>query len=112
MKKRSAFGVNLRKLREAYGLDPAGLSKGLNLGKYGRQAISNWENGYREPSLYMLCQIADFFGVSTDVLLGREEGDDIVLSDQDNIIIDRIEQLSTEDKRKLLAFIEIFLSKN
>ena len=34
-------------------------------------AISKWENGYTLPDILMLCALADYFGVSTDELLGR-----------------------------------------
>lgn len=34
-------------------------------------AVSKWENGYTLPDILMLCALADFFGVTTDELLGR-----------------------------------------
>ena len=34
-------------------------------------AISKWENNYTLPDILMLCALADYFGVSTDELLGR-----------------------------------------
>lgn len=33
--------------------------------------ISNYEKGIHQPDLDTLCRLADFFGVSTDYLLGR-----------------------------------------
>ena len=36
-----------------------------------KQCVSNWENDNVLPSIEMLVRIADFFGVSTDYLLGR-----------------------------------------
>lgn len=44
------------------------LAKFLNLSI---GAISSYENGRNEPDLETLCRIADFYGVSTDYLLGR-----------------------------------------
>ena len=35
-------------------------------------AVSKWENGYTQPDIFMLCALADFFGVTTDELLGRD----------------------------------------
>ena len=35
--------------------------------------ISYWENGQRECDFNMLIKIADYFGVSIDYLLGRED---------------------------------------
>ncbi len=36
-------------------------------------AVSKWENGYTLPDILMLCAIADYFGVTTDHLLGRDK---------------------------------------
>ncbi len=36
-------------------------------------AVSKWENGYTLPDVLMLCALADYFGVSTDELLGRKK---------------------------------------
>lgn len=33
--------------------------------------VSNYENGVHQPDLDTLCRLADFYGVSTDYLLGR-----------------------------------------
>lgn len=36
-----------------------------------RGTISNFENGYKKPSLDILIRIADYFNVSIDYLIGR-----------------------------------------
>ena len=36
-------------------------------------AVSKWENGYTLPDILMLCALADYFGVTTDELLGRSK---------------------------------------
>lgn len=38
-----------------------------------QQAISQWEKGNMEPTLSSLCNLADFFDVSIDVLAGRKD---------------------------------------
>lgn len=38
-----------------------------------QQRFSYYANGQREPDSDTLCSIADYFGVSVDYLLGREE---------------------------------------
>lgn len=35
-------------------------------------ALSNYETGYREPDLDTLCQLAKYYGVSVDELLGMD----------------------------------------
>ena len=59
---------NIRQLRVLNGLSQVDLAKRLNVSK---QCVSNWENDNVLPSITMLNQLADFFGVSTDFLLGR-----------------------------------------
>lgn len=61
---------NIRKLRVARGLNQVEFAKMMCVTK---QCVSNWENDNVVPSIDMLCKIADFFGVSTDYLLGRVE---------------------------------------
>lgn len=46
-----------------------------------KQTVSNWENNNIQPSIDMLVKIADFFGVTTDYLLGRESTPRIDVSD-------------------------------
>ena len=59
---------NIKKLRISRGLNQVEFAKILNVTK---QCISNWENDNVVPSIDMLGKISDFFGVSTDYLLGR-----------------------------------------
>ena len=56
------FPVRLKKLRERRRIC-CGMSKNV---------ISQYERGDREPTASSLAQIADFFEVSTDYLLGRQ----------------------------------------
>lgn len=65
-----ALNENIKKLRTSRGINQVELAKILCVTK---QCVSNWENDNVVPSIDMLCKIADFFGVSTDYLLGRNE---------------------------------------
>ena len=64
------FGEKLKELR---------LEKGLSQRKLGEifgvcnQTVSFWETGIREPDLDALVEIANFFDVSVDFLLGRKD---------------------------------------
>lgn len=64
------FSDKIKYLRQSKKMDQTALAKKLDVSK---QSISNWENGNILPSIDMLCQIADFFHVSTDYLLDRED---------------------------------------
>ena len=64
------IGNKIRELRTEKGL----LQKELALKvDFAQSQISNWEKGTTEPSANALIKLADFFDVTTDFLLGRED---------------------------------------
>lgn len=63
------LNTKIKELRISHGLNQVELGEKLSVTK---QTISNWENNNIQPSIDMLIKIADFFGVSTDYLLERE----------------------------------------
>ncbi len=63
------LGENIRRLRQERGLRQEELGRRVGASK---QSVSNWENGNIAPSIDLLIRLADFFGVSTDYLLGRQ----------------------------------------
>ncbi len=64
------FKNNLKFLRQERGLGQVELANKLGVSK---GIISLWENGLREPNLASLVEIALFFKVSLDELVGMEE---------------------------------------
>ena len=64
------FGQILANLRKERGLAQKELALLLNLSI---GTISNYENGIHFPDLSTLCKLADFYGVTTDYLLGRTD---------------------------------------
>ena len=56
----------IKQLRQARSMTQVELASGLGVSK---QCVSNWENDYIQPSIEMLVKIAEFFKVSTDLLL-------------------------------------------
>lgn len=62
------LNVRIRELRVAHNLTQVEFGNKLSVAK---QTVSNWENNNIQPSIDMLIKIADYFGVSTDYLLGR-----------------------------------------
>ena len=38
-----------------------------------RSTINSWTLGIKSPKIDYLCMVADYFGVTTDYLLGRED---------------------------------------
>ena len=63
------FSVRLRELRERKNLDKKTLAELCGLSK---NQIGRYETGEIEPSAKSLMALADYFGVSIDYLLGRE----------------------------------------
>ena len=62
----SHFAKGLKELRLERGLTQSALAKELNVTQ---NAIFNWENEKREPSIEMIQKIANYF--STSLLNGR-----------------------------------------
>lgn len=62
---------NIKTLRLARGLTQVELANSLGISK---QCVSNWENDYIQPSIDMLIKLAEYFKVSTDYLLGLDNG--------------------------------------
>ena len=59
----------LKELRKENRLTTTELGKAVGVAN---QTITNYERGYRNPDPEMLIKFADFFGVTVDYLLGRE----------------------------------------
>lgn len=70
MQDRKEVGKIIAELRKEKGLRQKDLSIILNMSP---SNISNYESGAYWPDLDTICQMADFFNVTTDYLLGRTE---------------------------------------
>ncbi len=62
------LSARIRELRIARNMNQVQLADELNVTK---QTVSNWENDNIQPSINILVKIADYFGVTTDYMLGR-----------------------------------------
>ncbi|MBC8536054.1 helix-turn-helix transcriptional regulator [Feifania hominis] len=67
----------IRELRQLRKMSQVELARRLGVTK---QSVSNWENDNIQPSVEMLTKIAAVFAVSTDYLLGMEQGEYIDVS--------------------------------
>lgn len=84
------LGKNIFELRKERGVTQEELAAELGVTA---AAVSKWENGATLPDVLMVCAIADYFGVTTDGLLGRvrELKKLVVLSgDEDRKLIERL----------------------
>ena len=66
----STFGKKLKELRLKKGLLQRDIAEDL---KVDSSAIGYWERGINEPKFNKLCEIADYFEVTPNYLLGYEE---------------------------------------
>ena len=122
------FSLTLKKLREQRGLSQYTFARVL---KISQSAVGNWEAGKRIPNSETLCEIADFFNVSVDYLLGRTEnlstsstkeihghGDVLPrsvpldqLSQDEQKLIEKYRKLPYLYQIKLDAYAEVFLEQ-
>ena len=61
---------NLKLLRKQHNLSQKEIG---NIFHASQNTVSQWENGTRKPSYDIIQEIADYFDVSVDYLLGRQE---------------------------------------
>ena len=59
---------NLKFLRRSKGIGQAALAEALNISV---KTVSHWETGYTEPSVLQLIQLANYFDITIDELVGR-----------------------------------------
>ncbi|MEF3401964.1 helix-turn-helix transcriptional regulator [Listeria monocytogenes] len=100
----------LRNERKKKGLNQVELVKIFNVSK---QSVSNWESGKRTPDAQTIEQLADFFEVSTDYLLGRtfEEKKESTgkFSEKTLEAAELFEDLKDSQKETILKLIEELL---
>ena len=70
--------MNIKDIRVRKGLTQAEVASALCVSSV---VYSRYETGSRQPSIDMLVQMADIFGVTVDYLLGRRIAEDSSLSD-------------------------------
>lgn len=64
------FCTQLKRLRENAGYSQYSFAEAFGVAQ---STVGNWESGKREPNFDMMQRLANFFGVSVDCLLGRED---------------------------------------
>lgn len=89
------FSDNLRDLRKAKNIKQETFAEAMNVS---RQTVSKWENGTAMPELKKLTNIAEYFGVTMDELLGYSNGNagEITTEINDKQYIDEILNLQNK----------------
>lgn len=91
------LGKQLKELRLSYSLNQVQLAKQLSVSK---QTISNWENDNIPPSIDALVRLAEYFCVSTDYLLGRDNKRTLDVNDLSDIQIAHLQNLINDLRSK------------
>lgn len=97
--------IRVRELREARGMQQKELAIDLHVSQ---PTISDWESGRKVPSARSMQKIADYFGVSLDYLLGRNDEKEKLpaqseeLSEKDKRLIDWFRSLPPEKQKAIL----------
>lgn len=107
----SEFSSRIKELRSFNSITQRDLAKYLNTKC---STISNWESRGNEPTADYIIKIADYFGVSTDYLLGREndEGNIITVSpgltDEEQRLVDYYRALPPELRAGVMSYTRTF----
>jgi len=100
------IGKTLVALRKKRGITQDQIADNLGIK---RARYNSWENDIAKPGLEMLDKIADFYGVNTDYILGRDVNSNTdQLSDIDEevrVIARNIQDLNSGDKDLLKDLI-------
>lgn len=101
-------GERLRQVRQSKGLTQTQAAEKLGLS---RVNYNRYENNEREPDNATLIKLADFFGVTTDYLLGRPDVSTPEITHPDNPP-DPTDKLPDDAKRSLDDFKRYVLDKH
>ena len=87
----------IKELRERAGLSQAALAKKVGVT---RSAVNAWEIGLSIPTTQYVAELAQFFHVSSDYILGLDKTESVYIGN-----------LSTEEKRILYSLLNYFQDK-
>ena len=105
------FSTRIRELREKRGLSMEQLAKQLGITK---SRVNMWENNGTVPRMNILLEVAKYFNVSTDYLLGNDDSSNVSSENPRLSTLQRnLGKLSEADLEKAegmlrAVFIEIF----
>lgn len=101
------IGQTVRNLRKQKRISQTELAKILHVSQ---QTITAWETGKAEPSSSAVSNLADYFNVTTDYLLGRPESRQQTISEAiDTAMANDGKELDQHDKDVIKSIIEAYL---
>ena len=104
---------NLKLLRQTAGVSQPKIADVVMVSQ---QSINKYENHNVEPDIETLIKIADFFDVSVDYLVGRNDIKEVAgelnlsdLSEQDRVLVKKFGMLTDKQKECVMNVIESYL---
>ena len=96
-------------LCQKHGMTPSGAATKIG---FNRASVTMWKNTGKAPKQDLLVRIAEYFDVSVDYLLGKEnaptqKGERDILDDVDVAFYGDYKELSEDDKETLRAMARI-----
>lgn len=101
-------GERIKELRMHAGIKQSELAEAIGCTS---QVISNVERGYTSLSLELLLNLADFFHVSADYVLGKTDQKINTLSMDEEVLIGYFRSSSDNEKRILMGLIKDLIMK-
>ena len=102
------FSKRLSSLRKELGMTQAQLAKAVNIQ---RSTLSGYESENKEPNYETLCVLANYFGVTTDYMLGMSASrtrNDISFINDTNGFAERYAQLPADTQKIVVAAFDSF----
>lgn len=105
------FAEKLKKLRGTRNLTQEEFAKEINVTK---GAVAMWETGKRTPDLAMIKNIAAYFNVSVDELVGNSVDRGVLDDTDENLVIlnRKAKKLSPEKRKRLLDMVELMFEED
>lgn len=101
----TCFSIKLKELREEKKLTQSQLAKILQTSK---QSIWNYESSHREPNIEMIIDIAKYFNVSIDYLLGNNEYKNSTQKSLNELLSEKLE-IPSESSNELAYLFNQYL---
>ena len=101
------IGDKIRELRLEHRMSQTELARAVHASQ---QAVTKWENGRSEPSSSAIADIANYFNVSSDYLLGRTTNriPDKDLSKNQKLVAYSIDpDISDEERNDIIEMVKI-----
>ena len=96
--------LKLKEARSAKGVTQQKIADDLF---FTAESYSKYENGHRNPSLETLVQLADYFDVTTDYILGRENISAQALTEYERKLIEAARQADDRARKDALDLLKL-----